>query len=575
MTPELTSSLGTLCRPLPDGTEMPGPMPPAEYAPLSAADMLPGAIDFIRSCDRGKAGGPSGWTYDDLKSLLKHGGERAETPLATLLAHTANVRFSDPGVWELLTAGTLVLLRKPDGAGCRPISTQEVFLNVAAAAQKATVDVKTTISAFESATGMPGGVEGEIHAIRALCTAHPDDVVWSRDAKAAYPSLSVPKALQVMREEYPQLYPLLHACLARPSTMTHTGRDGTRTTLIRHDGLNQGFVDSTLVYCTTQARALDPLVAEYEGRVRIFSTADDVVLCGSPPDVLECNARVTEELALIGITANERKTAVYRPAGFDDEVGVQLRQAIPDGATVSSEGIKLVGGALGIREFEAAHCTGVVATALQTAQKAVRWQQDLARAGKQALQATVTAMRQCSSTRFTFHARTHPPSATEAPAEEFDDGPASLMRELYTAPLTGDAADDALFDRRLRLPTRLGGEGLVNYVGIGDAAFYGSFALPAARLAVTVGDVVTDEPAQDADGGNQRRFNLATVPELNAVEQRLLAIPKVAKAPSGGSLATSYTTAKAGVQHDVAAVSRSWLRVPSGRTCPQREPRGI
>jgi len=85
-------------------------------------------------------------------------------------------------------------------------------------------------------------------------------------------------------------------------------------------------------------------------------------------------------------------------------------------------------------------------------------------------------MRLCYSTRFTFHARTHPPPATEAPAKEFDDGMAGLMRELYTAPLTGDAVDDALFDRRLRLPTRLDGEGLMDNTGILDAAYryYGS-----------------------------------------------------------------------------------------------------
>jgi hypothetical protein len=193
---------------------------------------------------------------------------------------------------------------------------------------------------------------------------------------------------------------------------------------------------------------------------------------------------------------------------------------------------------------------------LATGAKAAATCKALAIEGKQSVQGITHLLQRAIGPAGIVVARTHSPTATVAAARTMNDGHEALWRDLMDPPPHGGASEDQRLRERLILPVRSGGGGLTDTAAIRDAAYYGSVALPAARMAATIPAVVLDDPEEEGAHGDVRTFRLDAVPELADVEGRLLADEKVAAALSGGSLASTFTMPQLGVQHTITAVQQ-------------------
>ena len=87
-------------------------------------------------------------------------------------------------------------------------------------------------------------------------------------------------------------------------------------------------------------------------------------------------------------------------------------------------------------------------------------------------------LRTCCLPQLNYLAQVVPPSLTAQHFARFDEGIASLVLELLTPPRgqRPPCSDERMgvFRRRLRLPMRLNGAGLIGVDSVGAAAFVGS-----------------------------------------------------------------------------------------------------
>ena len=166
--------------------------------------------------------------------------------------------------------------------------------------------------------------------------------------------------------------------------------------------------------------------------------------------------------AALALDLNMAKCALLLPPGH---------AAAPDcfaGMEVSTRGTKVAGAPIGEDDF-CAEFVGQKVDAALAKMRALRGIHP---------QAGMLLLRTCCLPQLNYLAQVVPPSLTVQHFARFDEGIASLVLELLTPPRgqRPPCSDERMgvFRRRLRLPMRLNGAGLIGVDSVGAAAFVGS-----------------------------------------------------------------------------------------------------
>jgi hypothetical protein len=148
------------------------------------------------------APGVSGLTYDHFKLVFDTRAPPLECKIETRAALVVQIlrgRFNTPKLRAALTTQRGVALAKPD-ATPRPVGILETLTRLASGTlvsflqtptiANPTPQLRTQLAAEDVGSGVPGGIEALVHAVRAKLALQPDAVAIKCDTKNAFNSIS-------------------------------------------------------------------------------------------------------------------------------------------------------------------------------------------------------------------------------------------------------------------------------------------------------------------------------------------------------------------------------------------------
>ncbi|XMA08903.1 hypothetical protein WAI453_001694 [Rhynchosporium graminicola] len=288
LAPDTPETLKTLLSKHPIGHENPF----SNANPAPGQNISPEAIQkAIRSIDREKACGLSGWTRPLLDIAVNTG---PTSPVVKALAHLANMirQGTAPG--------------KPDG-GVRPIAIGDLIYKVALKAILATSFRPSMLLPNQLGVGSIGGVEPIIFLLDDAITG-PNRLktqqIASLDLVNAYNRIGRCAIASAVAKYAPTLYRTAKWAYNQPSILvTNKGQ-----TLASAEGVRQGDPIAPLLF----SLAIRPMLEHLQKtlpRATIIAYLDDIYICS--PDSTALLPVVTEAFQHSPVALNRRKSADY------------------------------------------------------------------------------------------------------------------------------------------------------------------------------------------------------------------------------------------------------------------------
>jgi hypothetical protein len=311
---------------------------------------------------KGSAAGPSGWTYEHVRSAALH----SEAAFDATLSFVNAMLSGDLPHCPNLLASRLIALDKRKGTGgangelsLRPIAIGEVWVRLAGlCALQAGAHPGASLAPLQLGVGVRGGAQILGHALRAG-TEMPGMLTLQVDITNAFNTVSRTAVLAQVAERHPRLLPFARWAYGQPS---HLYTDSLSEDLQRQGlelqsqtGVRQGDPCGPLLF----ALALQPIleaVCVAEDDAAVLAYADDVTLQGSSEAVARAFEVLQQELAHIDLTVNSAKTQVY---GVDTSAARALAARL--GCQASADGLIVAGTPLGtdafVHAYTSARCT--------------------------------------------------------------------------------------------------------------------------------------------------------------------------------------------------------------------------
>jgi hypothetical protein len=296
----------------------------------------------LNALPRGRAGGPSGWTYEHVKAA-------ADTSQATFEAIlrlvNAMVAGRLPHLYTLLDSN-LVAVQKPGGRGVRPLAIGKAWVRIATQCALAVCpDANASLAQLQLGVGVRGGTEAAGHALHAALAADPTLVLVRIDYENAFNTVSRTAVMKAVTERAPQLLAFVKWVYNQPSRLWAIGLEEGAPAIRSMTGVRQGDPMGPLLF----ALALQPALEESLAAVtdaHLVAIHDDVTLVATAEKVAALYAALESRKAPLGLRTNPSKCAVYSPTPTAAaEVAKKL------GLPHSSEGIVVAGSPIGSRGF--------------------------------------------------------------------------------------------------------------------------------------------------------------------------------------------------------------------------------
>ena len=295
--------------------------------------------------NRGAAGGPTGWTFEQLRAAVSASAE------ARAGAHAVvNLMLSGklPRCGVLLDSN-LVGLAKP-GGGVRPIAIGEVWYRLAGlCAITALEGIGRTLAPLQLCVGVPGGAEAAGLAVTAALAADPAAMVLSVDVENCFNSLCRGRLFAAVKRRAPGLLPFVQWAYGAETALHVVGAPAGAAPVPSVTGVKQGDPLGTLLAALVLHEVQEHVARAAPGLAQV-AFADDINLVGGEGQLRsawQCLGGANG-LPAAGLRLQARKSAL---SGGDVAVAAALAADL--GVTHAPEGIVVAGTPVGCPAFVA------------------------------------------------------------------------------------------------------------------------------------------------------------------------------------------------------------------------------
>ncbi len=295
---------------------------------IQAKDM----IAYIKSRKPWTAGGPTGWTFGYLQSLLRSG----KSPIIMLIQFIVSSIYActadaNPPSWILkLRDARGVMLKKNDN-DIRPIAIGDVFLRIAAgcALWKLNYVIRRRLGKYQfGAPGVLAGTESMVNYIRIYTENKPDHIAISVDCKNAFNTISreaITKELRTLDDEIdldsetnlePQLiatpnshlalFPVIEFLYKNPSNIKLPHN----INISSEEGVRQGDPLGPSLFCLGIRKTLADMKTQFP-ECSFPAYMDDIVILGPKDKTVEAFQELKNKLGSIKLQVRPDKCKLY------------------------------------------------------------------------------------------------------------------------------------------------------------------------------------------------------------------------------------------------------------------------
>jgi len=418
--------------------EEPQPEVPApDDAPLEITQAQ--LADVLHNLPRGKAGGPSGWTYEHVRAAANSSKACFDAILRLVNGIVRGALPHTPRLFDcrLLPTGSL-------DTKIRPIAISEVWLRIAAlCALAALPGIGNSLLHLQVGVGVSGGAEIVPHALRAALAAAPGSALLRVDFSNAFNAMRRAPMLRAVSKRCPKLFRLAHWLYGRHTRLWVEGAPASAAPIISQRGARQGDPLGPTLFALTLQDALEEVPAQVPTAAPL-ALHDDVTVHGCPAALGAARSVLEDNAGPLGLDLAIHKCGVYA-----ESAAVCEAAAIATGVPACPDGIAVGGSPIGtdafVLEFMRAK-TDKVAELVGKAQELPLAEQD-----------RCLLLRLSLSARLTYAARTAPVGQCAAQVHALLDNAAAAVALGAVAPLLPFKGHTAA--AQLHLPLRLGGLG--------------------------------------------------------------------------------------------------------------------
>jgi hypothetical protein len=428
---------------------------------------LAAVSSLVRNLPRGKAAGPSGWTYEMIKTLC---ADEQGLDLFHKFIH-CGLTGALPSA-HLLCAAKLIPLPKselgPDSqtslAGkLRPIAMGEVFYRVLGKFALASLEhfVVPFLSPTQYGLFLSGGAELVIHQVRAQLAANPTWGLLQMDLTNAFNTISRRLVWDTVRVLFPGAWSFVNWAYgsSTPLWYRHHGTDDLFH-LPSAEGVRQGCALGSLLFALAQQVIVAQLPSSTMLRDghHLFALHDDNILVGPPAMLRGVFDEYVATFSPFGLAVNPAKCRLYLQPGVD---------AFPAPFPVQTDGIQIMSVPIGGPQYVLNQFTRIIADNLAICDKLVALPSS---------QLALLMLRSCVSTRIRYWLRCLAPTPELSVALETWD--AAIFRtflQLLRLPV-GYVFPSPVAGSQIAWPIKYGGMGLPSALNLWPIIFVAGMA---------------------------------------------------------------------------------------------------
>ena len=402
------------------------------------------------------SGGPSRIDADIWKHMLcsKAYGALSDELADAVAVLTRRICTEDipyDHVSSLFSCRLVPLIKETDGV--RPVGIGETLRRIIgkSVAKALRNDIQMAGGCLQTCTGVEAGIEAAIHAMAKTFKKEDCEAVILVDADNAFNKLNRKAALHNIERTCPGLYTFLKNSYKEP-TMLYLP-DGTH--ILSEEGVTQGDNLAMAMYAVSTKTLISQLADE---RITQIWYADDSSAAGKLEDLKEWWERMKEVGPKHGYFPKPSKT--YLIVKNPELVNNARRLFDNDGVTITTDGHKHIGAALGSQSFKEEYVK----------KKVDCWVKDinnLTEIAQEEPQAALSAFNVGLSKRWTFLQRT-----VQGTSQMFQPVENAIRESLIPAICGRQVTENER--RMLSLPYRYGGLGIRNPVKTADREYTAS-----------------------------------------------------------------------------------------------------
>ena len=395
------------------------------------------------------------WRHIICSKFYKNSSVELANSIANMAKKLATKEVK-PHITDCLFAGRLIPLEKRP-SGIRPIGIGEVLRRIISKAitQSIRGDITAASGALQTCSGVEGGIEAAIHAMKKSFDNESCEAMLLVDASNAFNNLNRITALHNIKQICPPFYMFLK------NTYEHQSRlflSGTGDIILSQEGTTQGDPAAMAMYALGIRPLMDKLASRLDEVSKHAWYADDSSACGSLKGILSWWSTLKEEGPKYGYYPNSRKTVlILKDAGKMQEARDRFD---PEGIEISLEGERHLGAAIGSQSFKENY----------VGEKVKKWVDDvsdLAKIAEEEPQLAYAAFTKGLAHRWKFVQRTIK-----------DIGPLfesleEAIRDKFLPAVLGSSISNEM-RRKAALPLRWGGIANQNPVGTSDIEYEAS-----------------------------------------------------------------------------------------------------